>query len=145
MTKMMWAAVCVGIVVGGVAAFFLLKKLRGNREETNTEDDVSALVKNQLVCDALRMPDVVGWFRDNAAKAKGEAVFFLAKPTKHTAEMFAIIGDIELLDAEHNLLQAVVDSKKNLPVAIRLIAFDTCPDKLTEQLNGKDYMIITNN
>ena len=83
--------------------------------------------------------------RENAEKANGNAVFFLAKPTLRTAEMFAVTADIQQLDQEHNLLQVVVDQKENLPVAVRLIACSSKPALIAERMEGKDYMIITNN
>jgi len=141
MNDTLWIAVGIGVIVGGVAAAAVLKKFRPTANKT---DMLENLVKNQLICDALDMGNVIAWFRENAEKAKGNAVFFLAKPTEQMAEMFAITGNIRQLDPEHNLLQIVVDKKENLPVAIRLISYDTKPNLIAEQMKEKDYMIITN-
>lgn len=143
MTNTLWI-VLLGIIVGGIVAAVLIKKSHPTAPDAKPSNMLDELVRNQFICDSLDMGNVASWFRENMSKAEGSAVFFLAKPTKKMAEMFAITGDIQLLDPEHNLLQAVVDQKKNLPVAIRLISYDTKPELIAERMKAKDYMIITN-
>ena len=145
MNNATWLAVALGVVAGGIAGAIVLRKVRPVDEtEVRNTTSLDELVSNQLICDALDMGNVTAWFRENAGSLGANAVFFLAKPTKKMAEMFAITGDITQMNQDHNLIQAVVNRKKKLPVAVRLVSYGTKPDLIAEHLQDKDYMIITN-
>lgn len=135
-----------GIIVGGVVAWSLIRKLKINTNKVQaSKDDVTKLVENQLICDDLDIGNLVLWFKNNASKANGNAVFFLAKPSAETKKMFAITGKIDQLDSESNLIQVVVDKQKNFPVAMRLVSYNTLPEQLSNQLKSKNYIIISDN
>lgn len=145
MNNTMWLSIGFGAIAGVIIAVVVLKKIQASVKERDCKPGtLDELVKDQLTCDELNMSNVISWFRENAGKASGEAVFFLAKPTVQMAEMFAVTADIRQLDQEHNLLQVVVDQKEKLPVAVRLIACNSKPDLIVERMKDKDYMIITN-
>lgn len=144
MMDKIWIIAGIGVAAGAVIAAAVLKKLDSGKKPALKPDKLTELVSGQLTCDSLDMGNVIAWFRENAGRTEGEAVFFLAKPTAHTAEMFAITGDIRQLDPEHNLIQAVVDRKTNLPVALRLVSCGSKPRLIEERMGDRDYMVITN-
>ena len=146
MINTMWLSIGLGAIAGAIIVAVVLKKKQTSAKDQDFKPGtLDELVKNQLTCDEMDMRNVISWFRENASKASGEAVFFLAKPTVQMAEMFALTADIRQLDQEHNLLQVVVDQKEKLPVAVRLIACNSKPDLIVERMKDKDYMIITYN
>ncbi|MBR5565271.1 MAG: hypothetical protein IKW08_03795 [Roseburia sp.] len=136
--------VVAGIIIGMVVAVVILKKtglIFTRKNDASKEERVSQLIENQWVCDELDTKKVIHWFRENAALANGEVVFFLAKPTPHTAKMFALQDEWKQLDPEHNLLQVIVDEKVKLPVAVRVISFNTMPQKLADEMKEREYML----
>lgn len=137
--------ILAGVVIGIVAAGVILKKtglIFTERKPLAEKDMMSKLIENQLVCDALDTGNITAWFREKEVLTKGNAVFFLAKPTAYTAKMFFLQEDWKQLDPKHNLLQAVVDEEKKLPVAVRVISFNTMPRDLADKIKDKDYIIL---
>lgn len=135
------AGIVIGVVAGiGVGIYKVMQK-------TDDIDQFSYayLVKNQTVVDVLNGSVIAAWFQENRKLAKENACFFLAKPSADTSRMFALDRVPNNLDAEHCLLQCVVDESSNLPVAIRLISFSKMSEKLISQLEGKEYIIISDN
>lgn len=134
-----------GIIIGVAAACCVVYKFRRKgHEETRSEiNSFSFLVRNQACFDLLDGEELLGWFWRNASAAKGGAMFFLARPTKKTAEMFALTDLPADIDIHHNLIQVVVDREKKLPAAVRLVTFSVVPQKIDRRLETDDFLIIT--
>lgn len=128
----------IAVVAGiGMGIFRIVRN--NSAEDPNSYNN---LIKNQTVCDELRIEELKKWFLTKCSLAKGNTVFFLAKPCMETSQMFALSRVPRALDKEHSLLQAVVDEATNLPVAIRLISFSKLDENLRENLAEKNYIII---
>ena len=130
--------IIIAVVAGvGVGIFKVVKS--NSIEDPNSFDN---LVKNQTVCDELRIAELKNWFLTNRSLAKGNAVFFLAKPCAETSQMFALSHTPSSLDKDHSLLQVVVDEATDLPVAIRLLSFSKLDENLSKNFTKKNYIII---
>lgn len=130
--------IAIAVVAGvGVGIFKIIKS--NSTEDPNSYDN---LVKNQTVCDELRIAELKKWFLSKRSLIKGNAVFFLAKPCAETSQMFALSHVPNALDKEHSLLQVVVDGSTNLPAAVRLISFSKLDENLGKNLAEKNYIII---
>lgn len=140
---MKWAFLGCGVLLGIAAvAFVVVKAAKKKGLKESASNSFDALIKNQMLFDSLDVKNLLSWFHGNAPKAKGGAVFFLAKPTKKMAEMFNLTNPPAGLDTSHNLLQAVVDKRENLPVAVRMVSFSSISQKLEKRLEASDYLII---
>ena len=127
------------VVIGGISVG-IYKVIKTNSfEEPNSYRN---LIRNQTIYDELHIAELKKWFIDNQSLAKGNAVFFLAKPSDETSRMFALDHIPNTLDKEYSLLQVIVDDATNLPVAIRLISFSRMDNILSANLSGKNYVIV---
>lgn len=132
------AGVGACIVVGvGVGIYKVVRK--ADEEDPNSYKN---LIRRQYVCDKLDGQAVMKWFKERAGLAKGNPIFFLAKPTEQTSRMFALDRVPKTLDTAHCLIQCVVDDETNLPVDIRLISFCSLSEKLSATLAEKEYVMI---
>lgn len=137
-SKILIAGAIVGIVIGiGIGIYKVIRS-----SENDDPNNYKNLIRGQYICDTLDGHTVMNWFQENAHLAKGEAVFFLAKPTKNTSKMFALDHVPKDLDITHCLIQCVVDESTNLPVAIRLVSFSRLSEKVSAPLGDKEYLII---
>lgn len=137
-SQILIAGAIVGIIVGiGIGVYKVIKNAKN--DDSNSYKN---LIRGQYICDTLDGHTVMNWFQENAHLTKGEAVFFLAKPTKNTSKMFALGHIPKNLDTTHCLLQCVVDESTNLPIAIRLVSFSRLSEKVRAPLEDKEYLII---
>ncbi|MCI6435575.1 MAG: hypothetical protein MR828_12625 [Clostridiales bacterium] len=139
MDSIKWALVVgigIGICVGG---WYWIK----NRNLSQTAlFCFSDLIANQEVLETANGRMLASWFRENADAAKGTPLFFLAKPCAQTVEMFGLDTIPQELDTTHNLLQAVVDEEKKLPVAMRMVSFGSIDADLEKAFNGQNFLVV---
>lgn len=135
--------IVIGVVAGVVVAGVLLKKFKVADKlkckiaaKDNNERNYDMLIKDQVVCDTISIEDLKPWF-DNQKAMHNDAVditFMLAKPTIDVSAMVGLDKPPANLDADHNLLQAVI-SNKNKVVSIRLISYNSIPLNVKQKLD----------
>ena len=140
---MKWIFLCCGVLLGiAIVTFVVCKVTKNKGPKEPARNSFDELIRDQMLFDSLDVKNLLSWFHGNASKAKGGAVFFLARPTKKMATMLNLTNRPADLDTTHNLLQAVVDKRENLPVAVRMVSFSSISEKLEKRLNASDYLII---
>lgn len=140
-----WKFVCVGVVIGVGAGYYLYKKTKPDEPKKEEWFTFEGLIKNQEVVDTLDGHVLAKWFRENAKLSKGEPVFFLLRVNENAKKALALDTIPEKIDVEHNILQAVVDKDTNLPVAIRLVSFAEMAKSLEAalaSLKADGYVIV---
>lgn len=134
-------AIAAGAAVGVCAGAWYWSK---HRKTTGSSlFSFADLISSQVVMDTLNGRQLAAWFRQNASAAKGTPAFFLAKPCAQVVKMFGLDAIPQELDVAHNLLQVVVDKEKMLPVAMRMVSFETMDAELEKAFNGKDFILVS--
>ncbi len=148
MDAIIWIIVgfVLGVVIIIAAAVIVSKKKRAavpNQQDSSFFiADYQKLIAEQLVTDEIDGPQLSAWFKANSTESD-DVLFFIAKPTKKHSVMLGVSDYPVGLDIEHSLLQAVVESKKNQPLKIRLISFQSMADGVKQMLNEDGLAIIT--
>ena len=135
------AAVIIGAAIGMIAAVVKAMLQKKNNTDTTDKRSFPYLIKNQVFFSDYNMDELTQWFLSNTPANK-EVVYFLAKPTKRTAEMFALSGLPANIDTNTNLIQAVVTKDSLEVLSVRLICFTALPVQLSDMFKGRDYVII---
>lgn len=139
MDSMKWVlllGIGIGICAGG---WYWMKHRKVKESSLFSFQD---LITHQVVMDTANGRALAAWFRENAKAATETPVFFLAKPCAQTVEMFGLDTIPQELDVTHNLLQVVVDEGKKLPVAMRMVSFESIDADLEKAFNGQDFLVV---
>ena len=139
MDSMKWALL-LGIGIGICAGGWYWIKYRKPKESSLFS--FNDLISNQIVIDTANGRALAAWFRENEKATAGTPVFFLAKPCAQTVEMFGLDAIPQELDLAHNLLQVVVDEKEKLPVAMRMVSFESIDADLEKAFNGQNFLVV---
>lgn len=139
MDSMKWALL-LGIGIGICAGGWYWIKYRKPKESSLFS--FNDLISNQIVMDTANGRVLAAWFRENEKATTGTPVFFLAKPCAQTVEMFGLDAIPQKLDVTHNLLQVVVDEEKKLPVAMRMVSFESIDADLEKAFNGQNFLVV---
>lgn len=134
----LYILVGVAVIAGvGVGVYKVFKS-----DASDDSNSYEFLIKNQYVCDELNLNEIKKWFLLKRSLVKGNAFFFLAKPSPETSAMFALNRTPRDLDVDHSVLQIVVDDSTNLPVDMRLISFSRLSSDIESSFKDKKYIVV---
>ena len=141
MGKLIKAALGVAGVAAGIAAGYRIRDFLDNSETKLLSFD--ELLANQIVVDKLDAKEAAFWFK-SIPQQKGQ-IFFLARITEQTEQMFMIENVSAELDRSHCILLASVikDGDNYIPDKIQLVSFSSISESLEKLLGDKEYLIVT--